>query len=250
MGIHPSAIVSQRVSIGERVEIGPYSIIEDQVSIGSGTTIGAHSLIYSHTHIGMDNHIAAHVVLGGAPQDISFGNRPTELHIGNGNHIREYSSIHRATRIDQPTHVGDRNYIMCNSHIGHDCQIGDGVIITSFVGLGGHVIVEDHAVIGAGAGIHQFCRIGCYAMVAGFTPLRKDVLPFCMIGGQPVRHYRLNTVGLRRAGVKAERYQALEQAVRVLRRDLRAEFPTDTEETRWLRQWIDAPSKRGIYGFA
>lgn len=249
MPIHSSAIVSSHAEIESAVDIGPYAVIEDHVIIGEGSSIGAGSVVRSYTRLGKNNRIDAHAILGGEPQDISFKGQETWLEIGDDNIIREYTSIHRATRLEKPTRIGNRNYIMCNSHIGHDCTIGHDVIITSYSGISGHVCIDDHAVIGGSVGIHQFCRIGSFAMVAGFTPLRKDVLPYTMVGGEPVRHYRLNTIGLRRAGITGERYRALEQVFRQLRQGVHSEFHATTDELKLLQNWIQAPSRRGIYGF-
>jgi len=136
-------------------------------------------------------------------------------------------------------------------HIGHDCIIGDNVTLSSYVVLGGHVEIGDYVVMGGSAGAHQFLRIGAYAMVAGYVPLRKDVLPYTMIGGDPVRHYRLNSIGLRRGGFDKERYRAVEAAFRALR-DGNKELSgvPDTDDVNHLREWLAAKSKFGVYGFA
>ena len=248
--IHPSAIVSSDAQLGQDVEVGPFTIIESSANIGAGTKIGAHSVIHSWVAIGDNCKISDHVVLGGAPQDISYQGDETWLQIGDNVTIREYCSIHRSTNPEQATTVGDEVFMMCNSHLGHDCQVGKGVIITAFAGISGHVNIGDRAVIGGSVGIHQFCRIGSLAMVGAYTPVGKDVLPFSMLGRDPVAHYKLNMVGLRRAGIKGERYRALEKAMQLIRAGKGDEIEPDTEELEILQHWLAAPSKRGIYKFA
>ena len=247
--IHPTAIIADNAELAEDVEVGPYSIVHDNAHIGAGTVIGAHSIIHSYVSIGEGNLITDHVVLGGAPQDISYQGQETWLRIGNENTIREYCSIHRSNNHEEDTTMGSGCYMMCNSHAGHNCHIGNNVIITAFVGLSGHIEVGDNAVLGGSVGVHQFCRIGAYAMVAGFTPVTKDVLPYCLLGRDPVAHYKLNSVGLRRAGIKGERYKALEQRIRQIRSGDTNDLDVDTDEIKLLNAWIDAPSKRGIYKF-
>ena len=167
--IHSSAIIAATAKLADDVAIGPFSIIHDDVQIDGGTSVAAHSIIHSNTHIGKNNRILDHVVLGGEPQDISFKNEQTRLQIGDGNTIREFVSIHRSTNTEQATTIGDGCYIMCNTHVGHDCQIGNEVILTSYVGLSGHVHIGDKAIVGGGAGVHQFVRIpystSCSSMV-------------------------------------------------------------------------------------
>lgn len=247
--IHSTAVVSANSDIAENVIVGPYAVIEDQVSIGEGTVIGAHSIIHSFVRLGKRNRIHSHVVLGDLPQDISYQGEETWLHVGNENIIREFCSIHRSTNLDKATRIGSRCYMMCNSHLGHDCQVGDEVIITAYSGISGHVEIGDKAVIGGNVGIHQFCRIGPLAMIGAYTPVGKDVLPYSLLGRDPVAHYKLNAVGLRRAGIKGERYRALEEGMQLVRAGKAEQLKQDTEELKILKQWLATPSKRGIYKF-
>jgi UDP-N-acetylglucosamine acyltransferase len=159
-------------------------------------------------------------------------------------------TIHRALGEESKvTRLGSRCFLMANSHIGHDCIVGDHVIITNNSALGGHVEVGDRAIIGGMVGVHQFVRIGAFAMVAASVMVRKDILPYSMVGGDPVRHYRLNTVGLRRNGIAGERYKCLEQAYRRLRNAESLEGPASTPEIEHWRHWLALPSKRGLTGF-
>ena len=224
-------------------------MIEDHVTIRSGTEIGPHCVLHSFVTLGANNRLHAQVVLGGVPQDVTFTGEKTRLEIGDDNIIREGCTVHRSTNPDVPTRIGHRCFLMSYSHVAHDCRLGDGVVLTSYTGLSGHVEIDDKANLGAQVGVHQFVRIGTLSMIAGSTPVRKDVMPYCLLGGEPVCHYRLNTVGLRRAGVTSKRYRELEKAFRRLREGEATENVGGTPETDYLREWISASSKRGIYGF-
>ncbi|MCY3802893.1 MAG: acyl-ACP--UDP-N-acetylglucosamine O-acyltransferase [Gammaproteobacteria bacterium] len=247
--IHPTAVVSPKAEIGTNVTVGPYSVVEDDVIIDSGTEIGPQCVVHRYVRLGADNQLHAQVVLGGLPQDVSFTGEESWLEIGDGNVFRENCTVHRSTRPDVPTRIGNRCYLMGYSHVAHDCQLGDEVVLTAYVGLSGHIEIGDKANLGGHVGTHQHIRIGTLSMVAGYTPVRKDVMPYCLLGGEPVRHYRLNAIGLRRAGIKGKRYSELEQAYRRLRQGEPAEHLQGTPEIELLRDWMLAPSKRGIYGF-
>ena len=236
--------------LDDDVTIGPYAVIEDDVHIGAGTSVGAHTIIHRFTRVGRNNAIDAHAILGGKPQHTAFDDSPTKLLIGDDNVIREGATIHRAFEPGAATVIGSGCFLMCYAHVGHDCKVGDRVTLTNNVVLGGHVEVGDAVVMGGAAGAHQFIRIGAYSMVAGYVPLRKDVLPFTLVGGDPVRHYRLNTIGLRRNGFERERIRALETAFRALRDgDTTMSGVPDSEDIRALREWLAARSRYGHYGF-
>ena len=247
--IHPTAVVSSQAEIDTDVKIGPCSVIEDHVVIQSGTEIGPQCVVHSFVKLGKNNQLHAQVVLGGLPQDTGFSGEKTWVEIGDQNIIRENCTIHRSTNPDLPTRIGSNCFLMNYSHVAHDCQLGNEVVITSYVGLSGYVEIGDKANLGGHVGTHQFVRIGTLSMVAGYTPVRKDVMPYCLLCGNPVRHYRLNTIGLRRAGVKGERYRKLEQAYRQLRDGESAANLNGTPEIDYLREWLLTPSKRGVHGF-
>ncbi len=247
--IHPTAVVSPKAEIDTDVKIGPYSVIEDHVVIQSGTEIGPQCVVHSFVRLGVGNQLHAQVVLGGLPQDISFTGEETWLEVGDKNIIRENCTVHRSTNPEIPTRIGSNCYLMSYAHVAHDCQLGNEVVLTAYVGLSGHIAIGDKANLGGHVGTHQFIRIGTLSMIAGYTPVRKDVMPYCLLGGDPVRHYRLNTIGLRRAGVKGRRYRILEQVFRHLREGGDVESLDGTPEIDHLREWMMAPSKRGVYGF-
>lgn len=248
--IHPTAIVSDGATIDASVRIGPGAVIEDDVQIGADTAIGPYAVIRRFTRIGSSNRIDAHAVIGGEPQHTAYDGSETRVTIGNGNILREFVTVHRAYESGAETRIGSNCFLMTSVHVGHDCVIGDNVILTNSVSLGGHVEVGDNAVMGGASGAHQFTRIGQFCMVGAHAVLRKDALPYSLIGGEPVRHYRLNRIGLKRNGISGERYRALEAAFRALRAGSRslAGLP-DTDEVRHLRNWLTVKSKYGRYGF-
>ena len=249
--VHPTAIISPEADVDISVNVGPGAVIEAGVSIGAHSSIGAYTIIHTLTRIGTHNTIGPHCVLGGLPQHTAYDGSETRLTIGNHNVFREFVTVNRAFEPGAETRLGSHGYFMTAVHVGHDCTVGDHVIMTNNATLGGHVELGDRAVMGGMAAAHQFTRIGTFCMVAAFTPLRKDALPYSVIGGMPVRHYRLNSVGLRRNGIRGERYRALEAALRALREgDGRLESLPDTEEVGLLREWLAANSRYGRYGFA
>ena len=161
------------------------------------------------------------------------------------------ATLHRATDEEAPTRVGSGCYLMANSHVGHDANVADNVILTNAALIGGHVEVGEDTVVGGGAGIHQFVRIGPGAMISAMVLVTKDVVPYTLVGGNPTRHYQLNRVGLTRRGVTGERYAALQTAYRRLRRGRRdlTDLP-QTPEIEVLDDWLSSPSRRGIGRFA
>ena len=248
--IHETAVIDPGSRLGEGVRVGPYAVIAADVEIGAGTTIGPHAVIHPHVRLGEGNSVHAHAVLGDLPQDVKFSGDVTRLEIGHRNLIRENVTIHRASEPDRVTRIGSDCFLMAGSHVAHDCQVGDRVVMTNNVLLAGVVTVGDGAILGGAAVVHQFCRVGPLAMVGGFGGVGQDVLPYTMVHGIPAQHFRLNTIGLRRAGVKGERYGALETAFRTLRAgDRELGDAPETPEVAYLREWLAAASKRGLCGW-
>lgn len=214
-GVH-EALIHPTVSLGEDVEIGYGAIIEKNVTIGNGTKIGAYSYIAENTIIGEDNQIYPYVVIGFAPQDVNYGDEPTRVRIGNRNIIREFVTIHRATGAGNETIIGDDNFIMAYVHIAHNCRLGNGIVIANASQLAGYVEVQDHAFISGLCPIHQFVRIGAYAMVAGGYRVPKDVPPYALVAGEPLRVVDVNRVGLRRHNFAPHEIDRLHKAFRLL----------------------------------
>ncbi|OGW77514.1 MAG: acyl-[acyl-carrier-protein]--UDP-N-acetylglucosamine O-acyltransferase [Omnitrophica bacterium RIFCSPHIGHO2_02_FULL_49_9] len=214
--IHPTAIVHPDAELGAGVTIGPYSVIEEHAVIGDGTKVGSRVTIEGHTTIGKNNEIFTGAIVGSVTQDKKFDGGISLLKIGDGNKIREYSTINPGTSEGTETIIGDDNLIMAYAHIAHDCVIGNRTVIANAGTLGGHVVVEDQAIVGGLCGIHQFVRIGQLAIVGGNSKVVQDVPPFLMADGHPARAYGLNSVGLERANVPFEERQALKRAFKIL----------------------------------
>ena len=252
MPIHATAVVDPRADIDATADIGPYVVIDGPVVVGAGTRLLPYVHLTGHTIIGRDNVIHTGAVLGGAPQDVSYTDAPTGLRLGDRNLIREHAEISRATKLDRPTTLGDDNFLFGHSHVAHDCQLGNGVILADGALLGGHVSVGDRAFISGNCVVHQFVRVGRLTMLRGLSRTSRDVPPFAMMDGtHTVRG--INRVGLRRAGLPAERIRAVQRAFVTLfggRRNLRqalAEVDAGprTDEVDELLAFIRA-STRGV----
>lgn len=251
--IHSTAIVSEQAELGDNNQIGPYAVIEADTVVGDGNIIAAHAVVKRRTRIADNNTIAEHAVLGGLPQDLGFTEGETEVEIGSGNVLREGVTINRATKDQSATRLGDNNYFMTQVHVGHDCQIGNHVIIAPSTGIGGHVHIQDRAFISGGVMVHQFVNIGAYAMIGGNSKITQDALPFFMTDGVPATVRGLNLVGLKRAGYRREDIRALKEAYRILFRSLDplddriAEISAiDNKTVSQLTEFITA-SKRGFH---
>lgn len=217
MKIHPTAIISSKADIHETAEIGPYTIIEDDVTIGEGTIIESGARIYKGTRIGKHNMIHHCATIGGLPQDLRFDkNSATFTIIGDNNIIREYVTIHRATKLNQATIVGNSTYLMENTHVGHDSIVGDNVIMVHCAGLAGHVHVENNAFISGSTGVHQFCKVGKYAMIGALSKIVKDAPPYSMVDGNPASVIGLNVVGLKRSGFSPDIRQKIKSTYKTI----------------------------------
>ncbi|GAB6046845.1 acyl-ACP--UDP-N-acetylglucosamine O-acyltransferase [Methyloparacoccus murrellii] len=244
--IHPTALIGPAVELGAGVTVGAFAVIEGPAHLGPGCMIDPHAVIRPFVRLGCDNRVHAHAVLGGLPQDLAFDPATeTWFEAGDGNVFREGVTLSRATRAGTATRVGSRNYFMNNSHVGHDCTLGDNNILASGATLGGHVEVGDRVFMGGGVMVHQFCRVGSFAILQGLAGINKDVLPFAMVGGRPGKHYRLNLVGLRRAGVDGDRLKAVSAAFRRIKARQSLDGLPETPELGYLRAWLAAGSRRG-----
>ncbi|MFC1758944.1 acyl-ACP--UDP-N-acetylglucosamine O-acyltransferase [Planctomycetota bacterium] len=212
--IHPTAVIAPCAKLGDDVKVGPFCVVEERVEIGSGCRLEPHAVIKFDTKLGANNYIGESAVLGGAPQHAKCPDKVGALVIGNGNTFREYVTVHRALSAGDATQLRDGNLLMVNSHIGHDCQMGNKIIVANNVMLAGHVTVGDRAYISGAVGVHQFCRIGSLAMVGGQARVTKDVPPFVTIDGQSTKVVGLNVVGLKRNGVDLDAIRELKAAYR------------------------------------
>ncbi len=202
--IHPSASVHPNAQLHEGVIVGQGAIIGPEVIIGSGTSVGPNSVVDGKTTLGKNNKIFPNVFLGLEPQDLKYKGANTELIIGDDNTFRECVTINKATNQGEKTIIGNNNLIMAYSHIGHNCEIGNNVILSNSVQVAGHVIIEDSAIVGGCLGIHQFVHIGYLSMIGGMTRVTRDIPPFCLAEGSPGRLRGLNKVGIKRSGLIEE----------------------------------------------
>lgn len=205
--IHPTAIVSPKSQLGTDVHIGAFAIIGDDVSVGDHSIIMHHAVIDCNTTIGCDCKISPFCSIGTEPQDITFKNEPTFVEIGDGNVIREFTTINRGTaKGGAYTRIGNKNYFMMYSHIAHDCTVGNNTIFVNGATLAGHVEVEDFAVIGAFSSVHQFVRIGRNAYIGGYTVVLQDILPFAKVAQSRENYnfYGPNSIGMMRNGINRE----------------------------------------------
>jgi len=197
--VHPKAQINKGVIIEKGAIIGPDAIID------SGTKVGPNSVIQGKITIGKNNKIFPNVFLGLEPQDLKYKGANTEVIIGDNNTFRECVTVNRATNEGEQTVIGNQNLLMAYTHIGHNCELGNKVILSNGVQVAGHVIVHDQAIIGGCLGIHQFVHIGYLAMVGGMTRVDRDVPPFCLAEGHPGRLRGLNRVGIKRSGLMEDK---------------------------------------------
>jgi UDP-N-acetylglucosamine acyltransferase len=218
--IHPTAIVSPEAEIGPDVFIGPYCRIGDRVRIGRGCTLDSHVIVEGPTVIGESNRFFPFCVIGVQPQDLKFHGEETFLTIGSNNVFREYVNIHRGTKGGGGhTKIGDHNFLMVSAHVAHDCILGSYIIMANAATLAGHVIIEDHAQVGAFTGVHQFCRIGAHGYVGGYSVVTMDVLPYSKTVSERNTHaLGVNTIGLERKGFTPEQIRNIGAAFRLLLR--------------------------------
>lgn len=214
--IHSTAIVSPNAQLGVCVEVGPYAIVEANVEIGDGSSIDSHAIVKSGSRIGKNVTIGNYVVIGGLPQDLSFDpSTPTYAVIGEGTALREGATVNRATQPEGSTVVGENCYLMAQSHVGHDSQLGERVVLANGAMVAGFVTIGSFSFMGGGAGIHQYNRVGEGVMIGGNAAISLDIAPFAMVADRNELH-GLNVVGLRRRKVPREHIQALKECYRAV----------------------------------
>lgn len=215
--VHPTAIVDTAAQLSPGVTVGPFSIIEGRVAIGPETKIGPHVVIKDFTTIGARCQIFQFAVLGEIPQDLKFAGEETQLLIGDDNTIREFATMHRGTAGGGGlTVIGNGNLFMAYTHVAHDCRVGNSVIMSNAATLGGHIIVEDHAILGGLSAVHQFGRIGRHAFIGGCSAVHRDVPPYTIAVGNRAKLVGLNLVGLKRFGFSDVTLQSLKRSYEML----------------------------------
>lgn len=214
--IHKTAIVSAEAELHESVEVGPYSIIEGNVRIGEGTSLASHVLIASGARIGKKVRIFQGAVVSTIPQDLKFEGEETTTNIGDGTTIREYATLNRGTDESGSTDVGENCLLMAYSHVAHDCKLGNNVIMANSVNLGGHVKIDEYAIVGGIVPVHQFVRIGCHSMIGGGFRIPQDLCPYALAGGFPTSVRGVNLIGLRRRKFPRESIRSIQAAFKLL----------------------------------
>lgn len=249
--VHPTAHVHPGARLAAGVVIGPGVVVEADVEVGEDSQVLAGSVLHDGSRIGARCRLGPYAVVAGLPMDSHFKGEPSRAVVEDDVTVREFVTIHRATGEGAETRVGAGTLLMSYAHVSHNTRVGRACVLTTVAQLGGHSEVGDHAVLGSSALIHQFGRVGAYAMVGGATAANMDVLPFTMARGDPVRHFRLNRVGLLRNGFEGERYHVLEQAVRAFRQHDRTRLDELAEISSDVRLLVEfaATTKRGVARF-
>lgn len=209
--IHPSAVIDPSAEISEGVKIGAYAVIGPNVKIATNVEIFPQAYL-ENCDIGKNSIISTGAVIGTAPQDLGYKGEHTKVVIGESTHIREHVTINRSTGEGNITKIGDNCLLMIGSHVAHNCNIGNNVIIANLVSLGGHVLVEDYVFLGGTVVIHQFVKIGEMSMIGGFSGTRQDIPPYAKTEGRPAGIIGLNVIGLKRRGLTLEERTNLKKA--------------------------------------
>jgi len=252
--IHPSAIVDGRAEIGAGTIVGPYCVIGAEVAVGQDCWLQHHVTLCGPMRAGARNKFYAYCSIGQQTQDLKYQGEPTYLEIGDNNTFREFVTINRSTTSEGKTRVGSRGNFLAYSHIGHDCSVGDEVVFSNNGTLAGHVQVGNHAVMGGLTAVHQFCRIGRFAITGGCSKIVQDVPPFMIADGNPAEIRGVNLVGLERKGFTPESVKWIKEAFRLIYRSkyntrqavdaVRKELPQNEEITQIIK-FIEQ-SERGI----
>lgn len=254
MPVHPTALIDPRAEIDESAQIGPYCVIEGPVRVGPRTVLGPFVHLLGHTTIGGDCHFHSGVAVGDVPQDRAFQGHESYVVVGDGTTLREHVTIHRGTTPGSTTRVGNRVMAMAGAHIGHNCIVHDDVMLVNGVLLGGHVEVGRRAVISGNTGVHQFVRIGEFAMIGGLSKITQDVVPYFMVDGHGLCA-GINRVGMRRGGIGREDMEDAKNAFRILCRTKgtlkiaieRLEASMQTPTGKLIYDFVATPSKRGFH---
>jgi UDP-N-acetylglucosamine acyltransferase len=218
-GLHPTAIIDAKASLGPGVRVGAYAVIGPEVVLGSDAEVGHHVVLEGRVDVGARARVGHGTVVGGIPQDLKYRDgTPSGVRIGEGAVIREYVTIHRASRPDADTEIGPECLLMASCHVAHDCRLGRGVIVINYAGITGHCEIDDRATIGGLTGIAPFTRVGTHAYIGGVSKITADVPPFLLVDGRPAVARGVNVIGLRRAGLGAAERRALQDAFRLLYR--------------------------------
>lgn len=253
--IHPTAVIESEAKLGADVAVGAYAFVGGSATLGDGTVVHHHATVEGHTVLGRNCEVFPYAAVGTKTHDLKFRGGNPGLRVGDRNVFREYVTVHAATKDGEFTILGNDNAVLAYSHVAHDCVIGDHLVMSSQSALAGHVIVEDHVNIAWGTGVHQFCRVGAYAMLGGMAKVVQDVPPFMIADGNPAIIRSINKVGLERGGFSPEQIERVKQIYRILFREglnraqavekLRAHPAAASEEFKRMLAFATA-SERGM----
>jgi UDP-N-acetylglucosamine acyltransferase len=207
--IHTSAIVDPKAEIGENVVVDAFAMVGPHASIGDNCRIFHHATVEGRVTLGSGNLIHSYSLIGGLTHDLKYQGGEPGLEIGDNNIFREYVTAHVATEEDDVTVIGSNNVFLAYSHVAHDCQVGDHLVMSSHSALGGHVVVQDHVNVGWNAGVHQFCRLGKHCMVSACSKLVQDVPPYMLADGFPAEVRSINKIGMERNGFSNDEIDAV-----------------------------------------
>jgi UDP-N-acetylglucosamine acyltransferase len=252
--IHPTAIVDHAAELSAGTVVGPYCVVGPNVVLGQNCWLQHHVTLTGPMRGGANNKFYAYCSIGQQTQDLKYAGEPTYLEIGEENTFREFVTVNRSTTSEGKTRIASRGNFLAYSHIGHDCSVGNGVVFSNNGTLAGHVEVGDHAVMGGLTAVHQFCRIGRFAITGGCSKIVQDVPPFMIADGNPAKIRGVNLVGLERKNYPADAVKLIKEAFRLIYRSqyntrqaieaIRQELP-QTEEIAQIIQFVES-SRRGI----
>lgn len=247
--VHPTAVVDPRAELADGVVVGPYAVVGPEVRVGPECWIGPHAVLDGRVRMGRGNRIFPGACIGLEPQDLKYRGAATEVVLGDRNTIRECVTINRATDAGESTRLGSDNLLMACSHLGHNCELADRIVIANNVAVAGHVVIGERAVIGGVLGIHQFVHVGSLAMVGGMSRIERDVPPFSLVEGNPARVRALNAVGLQRSGLVLQEEGRLYADLRRAWRHLYRSGQPLAEALRELRQQPLSPAAAELVRF-
>jgi len=254
MNAHPTALIHPGARIGRDCRIGPYCVIGEHVELGAGCILHSHVVVDGHARLGEGNRLYPFACIGLQTQDLKWKGGTTYTEIGNDNTFREHVTVHSATSDGNTTVIGSHNNLLAYAHVAHDCRLGDHVIMSNVGTLAGHVVVEDYAIVGGLAAVHQFCRIGRMSIIGGCSKVVQDVPPYMMADGNPATTRTVNKVGMERNGVSEASQNAMRQAFKIVFREgltisnALARVERELEKTPELEHFVKfvRESERGI----
>lgn len=253
--IHPTAIIESGAELAPTVEVGAYAYVGSLVKLGEGCRLHHHAVVEGNTSLQQGNEIFPFAYVGGKTQDLKYRGGQPALRIGAHNVFREFSTVHCATTEETATVIGDHNHFLAYAHVAHECQLKDHIIVSSNALIGGHVEIDSFANIGGGSAIHQFCKVGQFALIGGGSALVQDLLPFMIAEGNRARVRNYNRIGLERQNIEPEKIEQIRKIFKLLYMDnlnrtqafeRMAEDMTISEDLKMIFREFRQKSTRGL----